>query len=58
MSVAWSTGIQPVFFFCSGVSKLFGARGSLTKSKSPRSSLIHQDVYNDFLFVLDDSFSS
>ena len=28
LSVAWSTGVQLVFFFCSGVSKLFGAQGS------------------------------
>ena len=28
LSVAWPTGIQLMFFFCSGVSKLFGAQGS------------------------------
>ena len=28
LSFAWPTGIQLVFFFCSGVSKLFGAKGS------------------------------
>ena len=28
LSVAWPTGVQLVFFFCSGVSKLFGAQGS------------------------------
>ena len=27
-SVAWPTGVQLVFFFCSGVSKLFGTQGS------------------------------
>ena len=27
--VAWPTGVQLVVFFCSGVSKLFGAQGSL-----------------------------
>ena len=28
LSVAWPTGVQLVFFFCSGVSKLLGAQGS------------------------------
>ena len=28
LSVTWPTGVQLVFFFCSGVSKLFGAQGS------------------------------
>ena len=28
LSDAWPTGVQLVFFFCSGVSKLFGAQGS------------------------------
>ena len=28
LSVAWPTGVQLMFFFCSGVSKLFGAKGS------------------------------
>ena len=28
LSVAWPTGVQLVFFFCSGVSMLFGAQGS------------------------------
>ena len=28
LSVAWSIGVQLAFFFCSGVSKLFGAQGS------------------------------
>ena len=28
LSVAWPTGVQLVFFFCSGVNKLFGALGS------------------------------
>ena len=28
LSVAWPTGVQLVFFFCSGASKLFGAQGS------------------------------
>ena len=35
LSVAWPTGVQLVFFFCSGVSRLFGAQGSLTQSVSP-----------------------
>ena len=26
LSVAWPTGVQLIFFFCSGVSKLFGAQ--------------------------------
>ena len=25
---SWPTGVQLVFFFCSGVSRLFGAQGS------------------------------
>ena len=41
LSVAWPTGVQLVFFFCSGVSKLFGAQespssGSLLNLLSPR----------------------
>ena len=28
LSVAWPAGVQLVFFFCSRVSKLFGAQGS------------------------------
>ena len=28
LSVTWTTGVQLVFYFCSGVSKLFGAQGS------------------------------
>ena len=28
LAVAWPTGVQQVFFFCSGVSKSFGAQGS------------------------------
>ena len=28
LSVAWPTGVQLVVFFCSGVNKLLGARGS------------------------------
>ena len=28
LSVAWPTGVQLVFYFCSGVSRLFGAQGS------------------------------
>ena len=28
LSVAWHTGVQLMFFFSSGVSKLFGAQGS------------------------------
>ena len=28
LSVAWPTGVQLVFFFCSGVSRLFGDQGS------------------------------
>ena len=27
LSVAWPTGVQLMFFFCSGISKLFGAQG-------------------------------
>ena len=59
LSIAWPTGFQPVFFFCSGVSKLFGAQGfpssgSLLNLLSPRF-LKYRDVY---LFVLDDSLTS
>ena len=53
LSVAWPTGVQLMFFFCSGVSKLFGAQGSPSSAAySSRESwfLIHQDVYHD-LFV-------
>ena len=28
LSVAWPTGVQLVFCFCSGVGRLFGAQGS------------------------------
>ena len=28
LSVDWPTGVQLAFFFCSGVSQLFGAKGS------------------------------
>ena len=28
LSVAWPTGVQLMFFFCSGVSKIYGAQGS------------------------------
>ena len=28
LSIAWPTGVQLMFFFCFGVSKLFGAQGS------------------------------
>ena len=28
LSVPWPTGVHIVFFFCSGVSELFGAKGS------------------------------
>ena len=30
----WPTGIQLAFFFCSGVSKLFGAQGSPSSDSS------------------------
>ena len=53
LSVAWPTGVQLVFFFCSGVSKLFGAQGSPSRAAYSICEswfLIHQDVYHD-LFV-------
>ena len=55
LSVAWPTGVQLVFFFCSGVSRLFGAQGSPSSDRAAYSIceslfLIHQDVYHD-LFV-------
>ena len=34
LSVAWPTGVQLVFFFCSGVSRLFGAQGSPSSAYS------------------------
>ena len=34
LSVAWPTGVQLVFFFCSGVSRLFGAQGSPSSGSS------------------------
>ena len=35
LSVTWPTGVQLMFFFCSGVSKLFSIMGQLTESVSP-----------------------
>ena len=35
LSVAWPTGVQLVFFFCSGVSRLFGAQGSPSSGSLP-----------------------
>ena len=52
-SVAWPTGIQLVFFFCSGVSKLLGAQGLHRRAAySICESLfwIHHGIYHD-LFV-------
>ena len=43
-SVAWPTGVQLVFFFCSGFNKLFGAQ------RSESSILINHGGYHD-LFV-------
>ena len=52
LSVAWPTGAQLVFFFCSGVSRLLGANLHRRAAYSTCESwfLIHQDVYHD-LFV-------
>ena len=53
LSVAWPTGVQLVFFFCSGVRMLFGAQGSPSSGSlliCESWFLIHQDVYRD-LFV-------
>ena len=50
LSVAWPTGVQLVLFFCSGVSKLFGAQGPPSYSISESSILIHHGGYRD-LFV-------
>ena len=60
--VAWPTGVQLVFFFCSGVSKLFGAQrsptsGSLLNLVSPRFLFIMMFIMI-YLFVLDDSLTS
>ena len=33
LSDAWPTGVQLVFFFCTGVSKLFGAQGSSSQGR-------------------------
>ena len=53
LSVAWPTGVQLVFFVCTGVSKLFGAY-SICESWF----LIHHGGYHDLFFVLDDSLTS
>ena len=54
LSVAWPTGVQLVFFFCSGVSRLFGAQADFHRraaySICESWFLIYQDVYRD-LFV-------
>ena len=63
MSVAWPTGVQLVFFFCSGVGKLFGAHpgisivGQLTQSVSPRLLFIMVFIMI-YLFVHYDSLTS
>ena len=62
MSVAWPTGVQLVFFFCSGVSKLFGAQGSpssgsLLNLLSPRFLFIRMFIMI-YLFLLDVSLTS
>ena len=58
LSVAWPTGVQLVFFFCSGVSKLFGAQGSPSSGsllKLLSSFFIYQDVNHDLSVCFDDS---
>ena len=56
LSVAWPTGVQLVFFFCSGVSGLVGYSAPRDLHRRAAYSiceslfLIHQDVYHD-LFV-------
>ena len=53
LSVAWPDQVQLVFFFCSGVSKLFGPRTLHRRaaySICESLCLIHQDVYHG-LFV-------
>ena len=51
LSVAWPTGVQLVFFFCSGFQKVIrrpgiSIVGQLTESVES-SFFIHQDVYHD-----------
>ena len=49
MSVAWPTWVQLVFFFCSGVSTLYGLEGS-PSTICESSFLIQHGGYRD-LFV-------
>ena len=58
---AWPTGVQLVFFFCSGF-QLFGAQGSSSSGSllnllSPRLCTIRMSSVI-YLFVLDDSLTS
>ena len=61
LSVAWPTGVQLLFSFCSGVSKLFGAqdlhRCSLLNLLSPRFLFIRMLIVI-YLLVLYDSLTS
>ena len=62
LSVALPTGVQMVFFFCSGVSKLLGAQPKdlhrqAAYSICESSFLIYHGIYH-YLFVHDDSLTS
>ena len=52
LSVAWPTGVQLVFFFCSGVSKLFAY--AICESLF----LIHHGIYHDLFVCPNDSSAS
>ena len=60
LSVAWPTGVQLVFFFCSVVSYWVprDLHRQAAYSISESSFLIHHGVYHDYLFVHDDSLTS
>ena len=59
MSVAWPTGVQLVFFFCSGVIRRTGISivGQLTESVESSFLFIRMFIVI-YLFVLDDSLTS
>ena len=57
LSVAWPTGVQLVFFFCSGFSKLFGAQaspssGSLLNLLSSLKSVFNPTLYLETQFIV------
>ena len=62
LSVAWPTGVQLVFFFCSVVCRLFGAQGSPSSGSLLNLRVLVFDSSGCFiviyLFVFDDSWTS